>query len=232
MIYFSGDLHGPMQIRRLGPKEFLAGRTLTKNDYLIILGDFGLVWDVNESGRNEWFWQMWLNYKSWTTLFIDGNHENFDRINKLPQVDMFGSKVGMVMDSIYHLKRGEVYIIDGKKFFTFGGGNSIDRALRTEYISWWKEEMPSKKEYDKGLNTLDKHNWKVDYVLTHACPTSIFYKLCEIEPMAKESNQLTNYLEIVKDKLEYKEWHFGHYHIETQIDKFFAHYEDVVKLKK
>jgi len=231
MIYYTGDLHGPLEILRLNSKNFLKGETLTKNDYVIVLGDFGLVWDVNESKKSEQHWQLWLKNRPWTTLFIDGNHENFDRINKLPQTNMFGSKVGVLNESTFHLKRGEVYIIDGKKFFTFGGGNSMDKEWRTEYISWWKEEMPSEAEYKKGIKTLEKYNWKVDYVLTHACPTSIFYILCEISQMEKTRNQLTDYFEMLKDKLEFKEWHFGHYHMVGQIDNFYANYKNIGEIK-
>ena len=42
----------------------------------------------------------------------------------------------MISDSICHLMRGQVFDIDGKTFFTFGGGNSIDKAWRTPGVSW------------------------------------------------------------------------------------------------
>lgn len=229
MIYLTGDFHGDP--RRLSSKHFIEGRKLSKNDYVIVLGDFGLVWDINYSKEEEWYWQIWLRDKPWTTLFIDGNHCNFDRINTLPQVKMFGSKVGKVMDSIYHLKRGEVYNIDGKTFFCFGGGISIDKNMRTEFISWWKEEMPCYEEYQNGIRNLEKHNWKVDYVLTHSCPYSIFVELSKIQPMLMLQSQVEDYFEELKDKLTFKEWHFGHYHLIAQIGKFYAHYEDMVKLE-
>ena len=102
----------------------------------------------------------WLDEKPWTTLFIDGNHENHTRLDKLPLVDMFGSKVGKVNDNIFHLQRGHVYIIEGKKFFTFGGGYSIDKARRITNESWWEREMPNYAEYELGLDNLKKHDNK------------------------------------------------------------------------
>lgn len=50
---------------------------MTKDDYVIICGDFGGVWD---EGKMETVLLDWLDSKSFTTLFVDGNHENFDRL--------------------------------------------------------------------------------------------------------------------------------------------------------
>lgn len=230
-IWITGDIHGDP--RRFGSKSFTEGKKFTKKDYIIILGDFGLVWDVNESKKNEQYWQAWLRDKPWTTLFIDGNHENFDRLKTLPQIDMFGSSVGVVMDSIYHLKRGEVYIINGKKFFTFGGGISIDKHLRSEYVSWWKEEMPSFDEYQNGMDNLNLHGRKVDYVLTHTCPSSLFSDLIvKMHTVIKGTNQLTRYLNIIKNEVLFKEWHMGHFHVVHDVGKFHFHYGDIIKLEK
>ena len=41
---------------------------------------------------------------------------------------MFGGQVGVLNESIFHLKRGYVYTIGEKKIFTFGGGYSIDKG--------------------------------------------------------------------------------------------------------
>lgn len=71
MIFITGDLHGTKEIHKLDKKNFPIGESLTKNDYLIILGDFGLIWN---NSKEEIYWRDWLNNKPWTTLFIDGNH--------------------------------------------------------------------------------------------------------------------------------------------------------------
>lgn len=80
-IYITGDKHG--NIRGLSSANWETGRHLSRKDYLVILGDFGLVWSQEESD-SERYWLDWLNDKPWTTLFIDGNHENFDRLNQFP----------------------------------------------------------------------------------------------------------------------------------------------------
>ena len=53
-------------------------------DYVVLLGDVGLVWDYKGESKTEKWWLDWLEDKSFTTLFIDGNHENFNRLNAYP----------------------------------------------------------------------------------------------------------------------------------------------------
>ena len=60
MIYITGDLHGELEVNKFSSKKFIDGKFLTKNDYIIICGDFGLIWDGNNS---EKYWLDWLNNK-------------------------------------------------------------------------------------------------------------------------------------------------------------------------
>ena len=123
-IYITGDTHG--DVRRLNTTSFYEQKEMTKDDYVIILGDFGLVWDYKGESREERNWLNWLEEKSFTTLFIDGNHENHDRIREM-SVEMWnGGKVHKVRPSVIHLMRGQVFNIDGLKIFTFGGARSHD----------------------------------------------------------------------------------------------------------
>lgn len=77
MIYVTGDTHANIDIEKLNTTKFPQQKNLTKDDYLIICGDFGLCWD---GSRREMWWQDWLTAKNFTTLWIDGNHENFDML--------------------------------------------------------------------------------------------------------------------------------------------------------
>ena len=54
MIYVTGDTHCPIDIRKLSTKNFTEQRNLTKDDALILCGDFGAVWD---GGKEDLFWQ-------------------------------------------------------------------------------------------------------------------------------------------------------------------------------
>lgn len=78
-IFITGDTHGASEIGRLN-KTFSVGRELDKDDYLVVCGDFGLVW----ADRSKYsYWLRWLDKKPFTTLFVDGNHENFDMLEAM-----------------------------------------------------------------------------------------------------------------------------------------------------
>ena len=74
----SSDTHGGFQ--RFGSKYFPQQTQMGRNDYMIICGDFGGLWD---GGQKDQHWLDWLAEKPFTTLFVDGNHENFDLLNAL-----------------------------------------------------------------------------------------------------------------------------------------------------
>jgi len=229
MIYLTGDTHS--YVERLSFKNFPEGKDLTPNDIVIILGDFGLIWE-NTMSSSEKYWLNWLSEKPWLTLFVDGNHENFDRIDKLEEVEMFSGKIGRVNNTVFHLKRGEVYNIDGYKFFVFGGGDSIDKVWRVPGISWWDRELPNYAEYKNGLFNLDKVSFTVDYILTHDCPASIYEYLKKEYYIEKTPNyDLPKYLEKIKDSVQFKHWYFGHFHYNDAIDDSFSCLFDcVIKL--
>lgn len=67
---------------------------------------------------------------------IDGNHENFDMLEDYPDDFWNGGRVHFISDNIFHLARGQVFEIDGLTFFTFDGGNSIDKGSRQIGLSW------------------------------------------------------------------------------------------------
>lgn len=224
MIYVTGDTHANIDIGKLNTKRFPQQNSLTKNDYLIICGDFGLVWD---GSHREIWWQDWLSAKKFTTLWVDGNHENFDILYEFPLIDKFGGKVREIAPDIFHLDRGQVLTIDEKKIFVMGGARSVDRALRIEHISWWEQEIPSKEEMDKAIRALDECEWNVDYVITHCAPRSIQTMLAEWY----ENDPMVSFLERVRIDLQFKRWYFGHYHIDKQInEQFIAMYDKVVPI--
>ena len=235
--WITGDTHGSFE--RFSYNNFPEGKTLTKDDYVIILGDFGLIWDLQES-RNEVYWKKWLTEKPWTTLFVDGNHEHFPRLYELPTVDKFDGVVGQYSDSIFHLKRGEVYTINGKTFFVMGGAYSVDKAMRTNHISWWKEEIPSHAEMEHGLATLEKHGNKVDYVLSHtsthdAISTILTQTKCGIfdNTSDKIKDSTVDYLTHVESIIEYEEFYFGHMHPDYpfRYKKYICLYEHIMEIE-
>lgn len=214
MIFITGDTHRELDIHTINPREFEAGRNLTRDDYVIICGDFGCIWDGASGDR---FWLNWLESEGWNTLFVDGNHENFDVLNEYPEEEWHGGKVHRIRSNIFHLKRGEVFEIDGKKIFTFGGAPSHDVEYRTEHQTWWKDELPTQKEIEHAYKTLEKHNWNVDYVITHdiysSHPLSKKFT-CDLNNYGEDYRNICEFLETIREKLNYTYWYHGHYHMD------------------
>ncbi len=227
MIYVAADTHIPMEIRKISEYNFPEQENLTKKDYLIICGDFGGVWDNNKEER---FWRYWLTKRNYTTLFVDGNHENFDLLYRYPVQIWNGGKVRFINESVIHLMRGQIFNINGNTIFTMGGAKSVDRRYRIKDKSWWDAEIPSIREIEEGIQNLERHNWKVDYVITHTGPLSLvdgqMYLL-------KKDDPLDAFMEVLLERLEYKHWYFGHFHKDIKIDdKHTLLYEKVELLCK
>lgn len=237
MIYITGDTHGGdgyggiSDMSKLNTKQFPEQRLLSKKDYLIICGDCGIVF---YGDKRDKYWIDWLNNKNFTTLFIDGNHDNFNLINKYSLQRKFNGYVHKIADDVYHLMRGYVYSIDNKRIFCMGGAESHDkRILRNGQQSWWEEEIPSDKEFYRGFNNLNKVNNKVDIVISHDAPDHILDMLSSY----MTHNRLSNYLEIVSKQIEFKHWYFGHHHIDRVItdDKgkiYNAVYQEVLRYQE
>ena len=223
MLYITGDTHGSFE-RIL---KWTETTNLNKDkDFLFILGDFGYIWD-NKRTSFEKDNLDFISCLPFTTLFIDGNHENHERLNSMRVVNFSGGKAHKVYDSIYHLMRGQVYEIAGKRIFTFGGASSIDKHLRTEGISWWKEEEFNYREANTAYENLNKIGWEVDYVLTHSAPFSIRDKLFE----SNKPSSTERMLEAMLRNIKFKRWYFGHYHIDKKMDNFTAMYENIERMK-
>lgn len=232
-VFITGDTHGEIEMKKLSHQRWLEGRKLTKKDYVIITGDFGLLWS-NQIDSTERYWTTWLNEKPWTTLFVDGNHENHIRLAQLETIEMFGSKVGKISDSIFHLKRGEIYTIEDHKLFTFGGAESIDKESRILDVSWWKEEVPSYKEMNYGLENLKKNNNKVDFIITHTAPRNIVTTLLtELNISMDYMNDPTQkFLQHLYECCQFKAMYCGHFHTNRIIDKCHLLFEKIERLHK
>ena len=120
-IYITGDTHGDFQ--RFGSKYFPQQKEMSRGDYVVIAGDFGGLWDGSQKDQ---YWLDWLNKKPFTTLFVDGNHENFDLLNTLPEKEWNGGRVHVVREHVLHLMRGQVFDFGGLAWFTMGGAASHD----------------------------------------------------------------------------------------------------------
>lgn len=213
MIFITGDTHIPIDIQKLSSKQFPLQKELTEKDFVIICGDFGGVWN---GGSEDKYWQKWLSEKNFTTLFVDGNHDNHDMLkNDFEEVDFYGGRAHKINDKLFHLMRGEVYSIDEKKVFAFGGASSHDKDKRKEGVNWWEDELPKEEDLLYAKENLEKNSWSVDFVISHSAPGSIQDMLgCKYE-----KNLLTDFFDELRGALRYEKWFFGHYHIDRQADE-------------
>ena len=244
MIYITGDTHGDW-MSRLNTNAFPEQKSMTKQDYVIICGDFGIWNDTKKEKYNL----DWLEDRSFTTLFVDGNHENFDRLYSMSVAKWRGGKVHFIRPSVIHLMRGQIFHIEGRAFWTFGGAGSHDiqdgilekddprikkwkhdyeKMFRVNHVSWWRDELPSQEEMEEGRKNLANTDNRVDFIVTHCGATSstLLYSLGEYKP-----DVLTDYLEEIRQKAVFKKWFMGHYHDNYAInDKEIIIYEQIVRI--
>lgn len=225
MIRITSDLHG--DINRLSSVVMEGEQNWTKDDILIVCGDFGFIWDNDEYLQNQRLKPF--SQKPYTVLFVDGNHENFTELEKYPIVEKYGAPIRKIRENVYHLCRGYIYTIEGKTFFTFGGAYSIDKYMREENYSWWRRELPSNEEYHRGIQSIREAGYKVDYIITHTAPQTAI-RLMGHTPDSHDA-ELTGFLDWVMCTVKFTHWYFGHWHCDRDItDKLSALYFDIKEL--
>lgn len=253
MIYITGDTHG--EFGRFARKRMKRKNLdLTENDYVIICGDMGLCWAEDATFRYDC---DFFAKKPYTTLWVQGNHENYDMIETYPLEEWHGGKVRhIVRDKVILLERGQIFEIEGQTFFTFGGASSHDISggildrnsddfkrlqkkaqaknlpYRIIHESWWPQELPTETEMKEGINNLEKAGFKVDYVITHCCGSVLQKEMCEKNGKSYEADVLNEYLQRLEEKTEYRHWFFGHYHMDLPYfdEKHSAMYYGILKL--
>ncbi len=198
LIYLLSDLHG--DIKFPGLKKYVD--IAEEEDLLIILGDVGLNFENTE--QNHRFNEYFLSIKK-NIAFIDGNHDNFEYLNSFPEEEWNGGVVGRITDNIVHLKRGNIYEIDGKSFFVFGGCKSS--AKWKEMGLWYYGEEPEDDQLCLAYENLKKHNHKVDYILTH-----------KYEKSDDKNDKLQQLTDFIDDNVQFAKWYAGHWHTDEKID--------------
>ncbi len=198
-------------------------RRLTDKDCLIICGDFGFVW--NDSQKEKALLNK-IGSKRFKTLFVDGTHENFDLLDRYPVTELYGGKVRQISGNLYHLMRGEIYTIEDKTFFTFGGGESQDKEFRKENGTWWKQEQPTAEEIAYAKQNLEKYHFTVDYIITHQPSindTRMMKRHCTVNP-------LSSFLEELTHTVSYQRWYFGSLHRNKKLRLAQCLFTDIAKI--
>lgn len=217
MLYITGDTHG--DINRFHDKKL---KKLKQGDSLIICGDFGFLWDKSPEETEN---LRALQNRKYNILFADGTHENFELLDSYPLVEYCGGMARKIADNIYHLLRGQVYVIEDKGIFTFGGGESHDLDILLDLNLWQEREVPTMEEMRQGVANIKHHGRSLSYIISHEPPASIKQKI----DRNLNINETNLYLDQLMREVTYEKWFFGSLHIDKAFsDKMFAVFNDIL----
>lgn len=220
MIYLSADWH--LTLENISNLEIL--KKTKENDVIIVLGDFADDWSKKE---NRFWFINYIEECKAQFLLIDGNHEDFRELNKLPIKDWNGIKVHELGRNIFHILRGQVLLLEGKSFWVMGGGFSGSSYIKRHRETWQEEEKPSQLECKQGLETLKQYDDEIDYILTHTAPLSMIKEYT----LSDEWDEINTFLDKVAEKVTFKKWYFGHFHENKVLgDKYEIIYKKLRKL--
>lgn len=237
-LFVTGDTHSTIDWEKLNTKNWVEQRDLTRDDHLLIAGDFGAPWVLGESYTDEFVLDTYES-RNYTTLFIDGNHENFDALAQYPVVTYKGAKCHQLRAHVFHVMRGEVLELGAHVIWCMGGARSIDIHYRTTGVNHWEEEVPSYQELEYGAETLRANIERINMIITHDAPDKAIdaidkYRLSYTDP---KMTVMPNYLQFILDEMQEKsavKWYFGHYHVDQDFQlgahEFCAMYDRVLEV--
>lgn len=204
MVYVTGDMHGDLE--RLYDRQF---RKLKAGDVLIVCGDFGYIFDGSKTEKQV---IDYLSKRKFVTAFIEGTHDNLDTIARCRTTVWKGGLVHRIKGNLLHLMRGQIFNIEGKSFFTFGGGESIDKDMRVENGYWWRGEEPTPAEMADGAMRLDEAGCRIDYIITHEPPSLVKSAMLLRRGSTDRVNKLNGYFEEIGRSCSFEHWYFGSLH--------------------
>lgn len=214
-IYVIGDIHGDYKI--LNARFGDLNPVKEAFDVLFVAGDAGFINSFeNETSKEQRITH--LNSLPFIIIVVLGNHENYDVIESLPECTIFNGECykedGV---NVYYAKNGQIFDIDGIKFFTFNGGLSVDKEKRLKLEKehgkkfWWPQEIKTE-DFAKSLNTYFTR--QVDYIITHDVPLDIYKKLTPFIPgrFKDATCPLQDFFQKIYNIKKFKHWYAGHYH--------------------
>lgn len=214
-MIITGDTHG--EYGRMIEILNVMQKYESDEKYICVVGDFGYLFE-NSFMEHKLLDEMEM--QDFIIIVIPGNHENYNEFKKYDIVDFHGAKAHKIRNNIYYIRRGEIFELGGKSFFCMSGGNSVDRYMRRENVSWWADEMPEDKEYKYAADNIEnfrKSGKKIDYILSHTAPLSGLAYLGKNH--GREELPLNNFLEYVRETVadEYTMHYYGHLHLDKEM---------------
>lgn len=228
MVYVTGDTHRDFSRLRL--------LDLTEDDLIIVLGDVGINYYLNDSDSRV---KKKLSKMPCKFFFIRGNHE--ERPENIPGYKLIDVD-GIVKGRVYLQKKYPKLMfaadgpceIDGNKCFVVNGAYSVDKYYRQEkHLAWFPDEELTDDEMERIL-TLAEQTKTVDYIFSHTCPQK--YVPVDTFMLTVDQSTVSRRMEEFLDKidgvLDYKRWWCGHYHIDYTIDNLRFMFYDILELRR
>jgi len=212
MIYITGNTHRDFS-------KFYSFKS-KEDDMLIVLGDTGINYYLNEEDKNC---KEYLKKLKLKLFCVRGNNEESpENMSTYKEAEMFGGEVFIEEEypNLIFAKDGETYNIDGKKILVIGGAYSVDKQYRLLHgYKWFKEEQLTKEEMDTILAKVKGKHF--DIVLTHTCPYKYEPREVFMQGLdqSKVDKSMEHFLDKIEENINYDKWYCGHYHTEKQVDK-------------
>lgn len=210
MTYFMGDTHGDFrELNRLL-------ETTSKEDTIIICGDFGY-WRKSKFKMGlGWFHDDIQNPNDTKVIWCDGNHEDHVELDYLMRERGFEDLIE-IKKNIFYAPRGSSYTTsEGKKVLFMGGAMSTDKAVRMAYFDWFPQEVIS--NADIRRIPVDA---SYDIVVSHTCPSSccprMAFEIGDVYTDRPDGSCVA--LQYILERFKPKEWFFGHWHVHCTFEQ-------------
>lgn len=229
MVILTGDTH--RDFARIF--AFCEEYGTTREDILVILGDAGINYCLDESDEAL---KQELSKLEVTLLCIHGNHE--ERPYEIPSYEEAEWHGGLVyaepeFPNLLFAKDGEIYDLEGRMVMAIGGAYSIDKYYRiANHMPWFGSEQPSDAIKSFVEAQLDKACWRVDYIFSHTAPMG-FEPRHAFLPGLKQSlvdKSTEKWLDEILRRVRCDGWFCGHYHIDDQMGPIHIVYQDFLEL--
>ena len=202
------------------------------SDVLICLGDTGFDYYGDERDARV---KDKAERMGFTLLCIRGNHDRNPAA--LPGYRLVPWRGGEVYcddrwPGILFARDGSVFDLDGRATIAIGGAYSVDKAYRlAKGYAWFPDEQLTAAEKGAVEAALDQRDWRIDTVLSHTCPAAFVPQeaLHASVDQSTVDTAMEDWLQTVEERLAYRRWFCGHFHIEKQEADLRFVYHDVLK---
>ncbi len=241
MIAVISDVHFPSDKER--QKSIQSGlRNMPDIHALFICGDFTDNRNDTKEGEDMHL-PDYMRDLPYPVFFIDGNHEDYNVLKRLPEIDEAEREVLLkkhgcnvernntrkAADGIYYLKRGSVCTADGFSILAIGASTTGPGYKKNHPDIWQPDEDLTPEDEERISDAISKNNNTFDLVMTHTVPE----RMVRAWFPEKDLSVTNDILYRVWKKISYRYWMFGHFHQDIDYpEKFHCLYRDIILFEK